>query len=714
MPYTDRLRAMDTTGGENTRQTRFEIEGSQVRELVNLLPGKVATPRGGCRQVAVMSREVDWAFPFQDNVGSKISVGKSGVDLVQFGLDGTVMTIKAGAFPTDDTRPCAVRIGDSVLVGFDKSASTQAWVVTKRSNLLSARPANMIRPDSTSIDATHSEAATSPEPWAIGARASRKFSTTWVLRTDADGIGPAGNPMTTSVWGDPVSESWEDADERLIYNGTDSEGLVVTNVFVTVSSIPLGASHLRIWVSQATTWETETAPGKSESIAAGSYARFWKDVAVTDGVLVSGVGILFTLVLDITEGQLAGQTRVTDTTGANEIPACSWMRYHNSLLWVGGGEASADPGRCFYSLDVSDPPIRTLTLFDMADRYVPTSVNGTERTMGAGASHGHLIFVNEHDVYRLQNGDPESQAIRIAEGMGTTFPNSIVEKGQMIWYLSEQGPAVVSDNVVSLVEQFNTGMVWPICDTGPTAPIGYFFSLDHAQRLKVRSWWKENIWYISDGEYTAAMKMEQNTIQGGFQVELAPTAGFKPSVVTQFSDRDTYVVGGGKLCTWASSGVYVDGASGRFMARVTTRPIRTDGRRREKLGEVYDIIAHVRWNDIGQLGITCLSQNGRRNQLFQYDQRKITDPLQNTDISNLWRGIVQQGVQEGLVGNWFEIGLRKIIYGSFEFEGMEIGVLLREGHEMEYVSMDSEAEIPPDLDEGILIYDQEMNRGFNG
>lgn len=170
MPYTDRLRAMDTTGGENTRSSRFEIESTQVRELVNLVPGKVATPRGGCRQVAVMTREVDWAFPFQDNAGSKISVGKAGVDLVQFGLDGTVMTIKAGAFPTEDTRPCAVRIGDSVLVGFDRTASIQAWVVTKKSNLLSARPANLIRPDSTLIAATHSNAAATPEPMLSGPR----------------------------------------------------------------------------------------------------------------------------------------------------------------------------------------------------------------------------------------------------------------------------------------------------------------------------------------------------------------------------------------------------------------------------------------------------------------------------------------------------------------------------------------------------------------
>lgn len=709
MPYTDRLRAMDTTGGENSRQTRFEIENNQVRELVNLMPGKVAIPRGGCPKIGDLTRSLDWIFPFQDNAGSKLSIGKSGTDLVQVSISGDVLTIVASAFPTNESRPCAVRVGDTVLVSCDQQATVQAWAVTKKSNFLYARPANLDRPASTVLSATM---LNSTDAWAIASRTSRKFATTWVTRTDIYGT-PSGTPVTTKVWGDAIAESWEDADERLIFTGGDDSAKSATTLTVVVSQIPAGATHLRLWASQATAWESDAAPGKSASIAAGSYARFWIDISISAKVAVAG-GFSFTATLDVTEGQLAGQTHVVDTTGADETPSCSWLRYHNGLLWAGGGDASSDPGRCFYSLDVSDPPVRTLSLFSLADRYVPTSVNGTERTMGAAASHGHLIFFNEHDIYRLTNGDPTHEAIRIAEGMGTTFPNSICEKGQQIWYLSEQGPAVVSDNVVSLIEEFNVSSVWPVCDLGSTAPVGYFYSLDRLARQKVRSWWKENVWYISDGEKTAAMKMEQNTIQGGFQFELAETSGFKPLLISQFSDREVFAFSETLVCSWASNGVYTDGASGRFMARVTTRPIRMDGRRREKLGEVYDIIAHCKWVDNGQLSIICTSQGGRRNEMFQYDQRPITEPLQNTDIDNRWRGIVQQGVREGLVGNWFEIGIRKIIYGPFEFDGMEIGVLLREGHEMEYVSMDSDPEIPPVLDAGILIYDQELNRGFNG
>lgn len=47
-------------------------------------------------------------------------------------------------------------------------------------------------------------------------------------------------------------------------------------------------------------------------------------------------------------------------------------------------------------------------------------------------------------------------------------------------------------------------------------------------------------------------------------------------------------------------------------------------------------------------------------------------------------------MQEGLAGSWFEVGIRKIIRGFFEIDGLEIGIVLRSGHEFEYVSMDSE------------------------
>lgn len=710
MPRTDRLRFMDTTGGENSRQSRFELEDGEVRELVNLLPGKVATPRGGCPLVAEMSRDIDWVYPFRDNTGLNISIAKSGVDLVQVSRFGLIEIVRAGAFPTPYANPCAVRLGEALLVTCDQESAVQGWIITFDGTLV-ARPANLRRPDSTKLVASQDFASTAG--YVDAARKARKFATTWVIRQDADGLDGANQPITTETWGGAVAESWEDVDDRLIYPGVDAEGTLALTLAVTVSSIPVGATHLRLWVSQGTAWDGAGNPGNSQSIASGSYARYWKDIAISDAVF--GVtGFVFTAILDLTEGQLAGQTHIVDTTGASEIPPSSILKYHNGLLWAAGGPSLSSPGRAYYSLDVSDPPSRTLTLFDPLNRALDTSIEGTEVTMGIASTHGHLLFLNEQDVWMLKNGDPENEPLKIAEGMGTTFPNTVIEQGQRVWYLSEQGPAMISDGVVSLVEKFNVGHVWPLCDIGPNAPVGYFFSLNREERRKVRSWWKDGIWYISNGARTAAMKTEQNELQGGFQFELSPQAGFHPYLVSKFSEKEVYAFGDKKMARWASPGVTTDGASGRFVARYVSRPVRIDGRRREKLGEVWDILCHLAWNDQGDLYTSCVSQGGRRNQVFKYDQRPITQILQNTDINNDWRGLIQQGVLEGLVGNWFEVGFRKTIYDAFEFQGMEIGVILRDGHEMEYVSVTSMEEPTVPLADDLLIYDLSMNRGHHG
>lgn len=709
MAEVDRIRLMGSGLGENSRQSRFDLKDGEVRELVNLVPGKTASPRGGCPIIGNLQRELDWIFPFRDNVGNKLSVAKSGVDLVQVSITGQVSTLVEGAFPAVSARPCAQRIKDSILISCDKETAIQAYVVTKKAGNLLVRPANLDRPASTDVTVSGLLYAPGDEPsYAIPARSARKIATTWVIRDDADGISGTGTPLTTTAFGQAIAESWEDLEEREIYPGSDSDNKMVTQVRVTVSDIPQGATHLRIWISLATQWSSASSL-EAEKVAAGAYARFWIDISVLEAVAVTG-GYEFLKNIEITEGELQGQSYVTDTTGASEMPACSFMLYHNGLLWAGGSGSAAVPGRCFYSLDVSDPPIRTLSLFDLGNRYVDTSIDGTEQIMGIAASHGHLIFLNEQDIWRLPDGNPENAPIRIAQGMGTMFPNSISEQGQRVWYLSNYGPAVISDDIVELVEPFNVSMVWPESDVG----VGYFHTLSPEQKLLVRSWWKEGTWYISNGIKTCAMKMDQNKIEGGYQIEIASGAEFSPNLISWFGDKNVYAFGNGKVCHWAVEGSYSDGAGYYPTARLVTRPGRVDGRRREKVGEVIDILVHARWNDPGQLQITCLTQWGRSEGLFNYEQRPITEPLQNTDINNAWRGLVQQGVQEGLAGSWFEVGIRKIIRGFFEIDGLEIGIVLRSGHEFEYVSMDSEGEDIPELDQGMLAFDMELNRGYNG
>ena len=112
---------------------------------------------------------------------------------------------------------------------------------------------------------------------------------------------------------------------------------------------------------------------------------------------------------------------------------------------------------------------------------------------------------------------------------------------------------------------------------------------------------------------------------------------------------------------------------------------------------------------------TIEAQGGRGYSLYAYEQRPITDPLQNTDIADAYRGTVQQGIAEAdnIVGTWFQVTVTKVIRGVFQIDGVDIGILMRPGHEFEYVSV-SPRQDPPTIDAGMAIFDQEMNRGYNG
>ena len=96
MAKSPHIRLMNLSGGENSRDSIHELEENQVAEMVNLVPGDVLSPRGGCPVTGAYSREIDWIYPFRDNQGSKLSVAKAGTDLVQITPAGQITTLKEG------------------------------------------------------------------------------------------------------------------------------------------------------------------------------------------------------------------------------------------------------------------------------------------------------------------------------------------------------------------------------------------------------------------------------------------------------------------------------------------------------------------------------------------------------------------------------------------------------------------------------------------
>lgn len=711
MPEVVRMAFTGQAGGENSRDLPFDLDprSNQVAKLTNLLPGSTSTPRYGNPLVATTNEatEIDWVYAFRDPDRPALFVAKSGLDLIQIDTTGAASMVKADAFPTTDSTPCAERVGESVIIGCDYPGESKSWVVTRDGGSLVARPANILRPDTMAWGVTNVE---STAAWASPGRTVRSFAATWVNRKDEPSLSPGGLPMTTETWGNPIAESYENIEERLIFEGTDSPLTYETQVTVTVNAIPEGATHLRLWVSLGYDWQS-TIPGDAVVEAQGGNKRFWVDISIYDAV-ATGAGPQFSRALQLTDAQLSGQTYIVDTTGLNEIPPTGFLRFHNGLMWAGGANFGNNPGRCYYSMDISAEPVRSLTLFSLSDRAVDTSADGTERTMGCAVSHGHLYFINERDVHQLLNGDPDKYyPTCIAKGMGTTFPGTIVEHNQQIWYLSSHGPATIADGVVELVNDFAVDKVWP----NPAGGTSYFHQLTHAERRKVKSWWSRGIWYISDGKVTVAYMVDSGKPRGGFEVAIPDAAGITPKLPAPIDEDSCYIFGNKKMARWGVPGVYYDGDGALFTATVTYRRGRIDGRRKEKVAEAYDILAHVYWKDEGQLMTMIESQGGRGYSLYAYEQRPITDPLQNTDIADAYRGVIQQGVAEAdnIVGTWFQVTVTKVIRGVFQINGMDVGVLMRPGHEFEYVSVSTRQD-PPTIDAGLAIFDQEMNRGYNG
>ncbi|MBK8772416.1 MAG: hypothetical protein IPM06_18615 [Rhizobiales bacterium] len=712
MPDVNRIQLLGQDDGEDSLNQVQDVGGKAMVELRNLIPGKTSTPRGGIPRIAENAAlaNLDWVYPFRSTLQPELTIGKIGVDLVQIDQRANVVVIRSKAFPSSATKPCAERVGDTVIVSCDyPSLATTAWAVTQDGRSLKVRPANIERSSSTVISAAFnqfSSAFMNPK------RAARMFSTTWVMRDDDGAMSPTGSgvPGTTYTWGEAKSESWEDLNGRFIFGGEDLDGEGELEVTVTVSNIPEGATHLRMWCTKMSEWEQLSGNDAAATIVAGLSLRWWMDISIADRVVTPN-GIQFTQKLNKSEGSLAGEINAVDTTGANEVPPCRSMRYLNGLLWACGAKIGDSPGRCYYSLDVTGTsPLRSLSLFNLTDRAIDTSQDDTEQSMGLASTRGHLIIINERDVWMLDNGDPDNQPRKIAEDMGTLFPGTICEHNQMVWYLSSQGPARISGDTVELVEKFSISDLWPSPDGGDP----YFHALSRTEKASVWSVWHNNTWYIGNRNRVVGMKMSANKIEGGFRVTPASGSGVVTALPARMSDSRVIMFGGGAIHTWMDPNQTVDGNGFYFTAEARYRIGRIDGRRWYKVAEAYDILAHAHWDDDGDMLTTVESQGDRYAFLFKYEQRPITDALQNSDISNGARWVIQQGLPEGIIGAFFVVGIRKIVRGPFILGGMEIGIVPCKGHEFEYVSFSSGQVIEPELDGNLLVFDPEFNRGYDG
>lgn len=726
MEYDALLESGGFQKGENSRDEPTELASGQWAEIVNLIPGdESARPRGGCTTTDVVDGAgyIDWVFAFRSNKARKHIIGKRFSDLVSVEVTGGISVIKAGAFPVDSAQPAAVRVGDSVIVTCDYPTGTNAISVSEKNGTLVAQPANILRAGATSLTITALPVDAPAEGEAVTAKtfprkSSRMICATYVRRDDSFATDTAGRPITTSTWGDASAESWEDIEERAFLEGLDEDGVAIHVISLSISSPPDGATHVRLWVTQLTEWDAVGSKTAAMQVTAGATRRYLRDISLRD------FPASYTFSLDKTEGELAGQTHLSDTLGVNEVPPARVLKYHNGLLWATGAQFGDSPGRSYYSYPMSGNPTRRLTQFNLSDKCIDTSLDDSERTMGMCASRGHLFFINENDVWILRNGDPSNAPEIIAQGMGTTFPQTIVERGQVAFYLSNQGPAMISGETVELIEEFTHSAVWPKPSSGRPS----FFNLTKAERKNVRAWWYQDNLFVSgwtsDGvPLCAALRVKENANAGPWTMQTAPNSGVKLENFAWFNDNEAYLVSDGPevdgevttgiVSRFLGTKSLTDGNGFFYTASVTARALRVDRRRSWRVGEALFILGHASWLDVGQLMLTLRGQFGRVGSLFKYEQRPITEPHQNTNVNNLWREQILQAVPAGRVGTWFQPGATKVVRGEFTIEGLDVALIAREGHEWEYVSLSKE-EMIPQLDTGLAIFDDRFNGGNDG
>lgn len=703
MPQVERIRFLGHGKGYNTRDDQFSLsENNELLVLENAIPrGQDIIPREGIRARGTTIDNIDWSYPFR-HVDTPHVLAKVGVDLYAIKKNGNYYMIRAGAFPSSTVEVCAERIGDSVLIGCDATSNWPATLVSMNDGVLTASNANIFPPSTValSVISAGTSATQADDTYTVG-RMSRTFTVTFIRRTDAIGV-PDGMPATTDYWWDGAAESYDEIARHYTYPGVDAEWNKLS-LKVDISNVPTDCTHVRLWVTQGIPWTGDERLDENV-ISAGSELRWWKDISILDFA-----DLTHTIPFILNEGTLAGETHLISTIGANEVPPCKFMKYCNGRLWVGGGAALGSPGRWYYSMPIEgDTPSRYLTMFNLSNQYVDTSIDDTERAMGIGVTKGDVIFFCEKDVWRLPSGDPDNGVVKIAEGFGTNFPNSICEYGQQVFYLSNRGPAYVSGGLVEDVQAFAAGEVWPDQADGSK---GYFHSLDRARKRRVKTFWFKDSWFVMDEDMCVAFYAPIGDPRGAWKIVPAVGAEIKMLNPVVLNSDSALLLSSGKVYRFLETNR--DGSGFYYTVRVQYSPRHIDRRKWYKVAEVWDMIVHANWEDNGEMRMILHSEDDLRTASHRYDQRPVTEKLQRSDVANSARRIIQQGLREGMYGTWFTMEWLKVFRGPLWCVGAEIGIIPRDGSEFDYISYSDPDPYNVQVDENLAIFDDTFQEGLN-
>lgn len=712
-------------GGMNTVDDPHTLQKGEVQLLINALPGEAPRMRSGTsgfnNYVAPDEERVyDWPsvpvrlFAWRDDVQGHVVLAQL-ADGLWFnkgkGHRPEQVSYSADLMASESKPLHAERVMDSMIfVG-----QSCSFVVERSERGFTARASRIERPN---IEAPEGmlwsetnkgdysvEFVPAPDNGLLGEH-YYQYAFTFVNRQDTE--------EDADTYNAGLLESIDDLDERLMIETPAGQKFVTTISFsLSTGDIDRQVTHLNVYRTQGVDKDTEGA----FDIARGMIPKFVKSISLKE--FTSGT---LDVVDSLSDSFLGGETHTIEhQVGVDPIPPGCALKYHNGRLWVGGLNSGDQRGRWYYSVNIVDTlnPVKYLCGFNYINNFFDTSLDNSDRNMAAVVSGNDLYLLMEQSVWRVMDGNVDNAPDLISTSMGTRFPNSPAEYAGGVFYLSNSGPAYLRGGSIEPVSSFKSGRVWPSTWQGA----GKFFRLGLAGDYANASA-EDVLGFFCNGNYFLCYMDDVEVLhlsasQGSsaaWRLEFASkrhrigsVAVFDSATVLFSAKPDThydrgYEDGQCNLSTWRllDASVSTDDMA-VYKFKMKSGAIYTNKYNRALTGEVYDLRVMTMFTDGGALRMQIASDFYRHIHDFTYEQRPTSHPQQNQQIHNRWRNMLQQGVQEGLYGHFFEVSVEKNYFPPYDFvfHGFDMRLIMRPSQPMEYVSLDNGGIIDM-LDKGYL------------
>ena len=670
------LSQMDFSGGYNSRDNPRSMLENECQELVNQFPGVPPRPRRGISRWSnsFPSGVPEFTFAWRDAKDGNKVVMLTSLGWTWFSRTGGG-SVSGSTIPKEGSKICAQRVEGSLILGSDDPNGWSGIIEwSEATQTFSMRKANILRPPVFTLEAVDSvpgqpSGALTPGAW-------YGYSMTLVNLPEKAGQDVLSGFLPGKL------ESWEDREKRVYWKcpATGSIGLKVA-----YNAVDAQVTHVRIY---------RTQPSLDETTVRGAPLLWLCDLQI--GAFVFNTPSFYREFADVQAGVETDPE--PSTSGYSEMPACSVMRYMNGRLWVSGGPQD-NPGRWYHSSGIVSATgyLKSLTMFDLANDFKDTSLDDSEVSRAACVVGDDLILFNDRSTYRVQGGDPANRVEVISSNIGCPFPDSVTEFSQVAYWLSYSGPMMIQAGIMDQVQDFKAGEVWPNSEEG-----GSFL-----KERKILGFWYQDTWWLAAGKKVIGYHRGGDaSTSGAMQVQFADDT-ISLDHVAVFSETECVVIAAAAsqpLLWFLWDQATMDNGF-FFKARIKSRRFYVDPRSPSLHAEPWDMRVFAGWTDPGQIALELHCDRVRFRKLYHVTERPLSAMLQPQEAEARTRVGIQQAIQAGLHGSFFDLAFEKILRPPFDFRciGFALRAKLLRYYPEEHVSMSAGEDTV--LDDGLALSD---------